>query len=124
MADLVKRVVGMPGETIQGRDGHIYINGKLLPEPYLPADVQSKDFGPVKVPANSYFMLGDNRQYSNDSTVWGPANRNLFVGPVEATIWPLNRLDLPGWIWIIPIALAMGGIVYLVVRSRGKRSAA
>jgi signal peptidase I len=122
MSDLVKRVVGLPGETIQGKDGRIYINGELLPEPYLPADVQSKDFGPVKVPANSYFMLGDNRQYSNDSTVWGPANRDLFVGPVEATIWPLNRLDIPGWIWVIPVALAMGGIVYLLVRSRGKRS--
>lgn len=121
MADLVKRIVGMPGETIQGRGGHVYINGKVLAEPYLPPDVQSKDFGPVKVPANSYFMLGDNRQYSNDSTVWGPANRNLFVGPVFATIWPLDRLDIPGWIWIIPIALAVGGVVYLLIRARSRR---
>jgi signal peptidase I len=124
MADLVKRIVGMPGETIQGRDGHIYIDGKLLSEPYLPSSVQSKDFGPVKIPANSYFMLGDNRQYSNDSTVWGPANRNLFVGPVFATIWPLNRVDIPGWIWIIPLALAIGGIVYLVVRTRDRGATA
>jgi signal peptidase I len=122
MADLVKRVVGLPGETIQGKDGHVYIDGQQLAEPYLPPDVRSKDFGPMTVPANSYFMLGDNRQYSNDSTVWGPANRDLFVGPVEATIWPLNRLDVPGWIWVIPIALALGGIVYLVVRSRERRA--
>lgn len=123
MADLVKRIVGLPGETIQGRDGHVYIDGKLLPEPYLPPGVQSKDFGPVQIPANSYFMLGDNRQYSNDSTVWGPANRNLFVGPVFATIWPLNRLDIPGWVWVIPIALAIGGVGYLVIRSRERRTA-
>src|SRR6476469_7249099 len=71
MDDLVKRVIGMPGETIEGKDGHVYINGKLLPEPWLDANVQSKPFAPVHVPANSYFMLGDNRQYSNDSTVWG-----------------------------------------------------
>ncbi|MGZ4677758.1 MAG: signal peptidase I [Acidimicrobiia bacterium] len=118
MSDLVKRIVGLPGETIQGRDGQIYIDGKVLPEPYLPADVKSKDFGPVKIPANSYFMLGDNRQYSNDSTVWGPANRDLFVGPVFAGIWPLDRLDVPGWVWGIPVALGLAGVVYLVVRRR------
>jgi signal peptidase I len=122
MSDLVKRIVGLPGETIQGRDGHVYINGKLLPEPYLPTDVRSKDFGPSIVPANSYFMLGDNRQFSNDSTVWGPANRKLFVGPVFATIWPLDRVDIPGWIWMIPIALLIGGLAYLLIRRR-ERSA-
>lgn len=118
MADLVKRIVGMPGETIEGRNGQIYIDGKVLAEPYLPADVRSKDFAPVKIPANSYFMLGDNRQYSNDSTVWGPANGDLFVGPVSVTIWPLDRIDVPGWVWIIPIALAAGGLVYLTLRRK------
>jgi signal peptidase I len=118
MDDLVKRIVGLPGETIQGRDGHIYINGKRLAEPYLDASVQSKTFGPVHVPANSYFMLGDNRQFSNDSTVWGPANRNLFVGPVFVTIWPLDRIDVPGWVWLVPIAAAGGALVYLGTRRR------
>jgi signal peptidase I len=118
MDDLVKRIVGMPGDTIEGKDGHIYINGNLLAEPYLDANVQSKTFGPVKVPAHSYFMLGDNRESSNDSTVWGPASRDLFVGPVFATIWPLDRIDIPGWIWCIPVALLLGAVVYLVVRRR------
>ena len=118
MADLVKRIVGMPGETIEGRSGQIYINGKVLAEPYLPADVRSKDFAPVKVPANSYFMLGDNRQFSNDSTVWGPANGNLFVGPVFVTIWPLDRVDVPGWVWGIPIVLGVGGLAFLVLRKK------
>jgi signal peptidase I len=118
MDDLVKRIVGMPGETIEGRDGHIFINGRRLREPYLDADVQSKTFGPVQVAANSYFMLGDNRQFSNDSTVWGAANRDLFVGPVFVTIWPLDRIDVPGWIWVIPIAVGIGGVAYFVVRRR------
>ena len=118
MDDLVKRIVGLPGDTIQGRDGRIYINDTLLDEPYLPASVQSKVFGPEKVPANSYFMLGDNRQVSRDSTVWGPANQDLFVGPVFVTIWPLNRIDVPGWVWGIPIALLVGCILYAVLRRR------
>ncbi len=118
MDDLVKRIVGMPGDTIEGRDGRIFINGSLLAEPYLDPGVQSKTFGPEKVPANSYFMLGDNRQSSNDSTIWGAANRDLFVGPVFSTIWPLNRLDIPGWLWGVPIAVAVGCIGFVAFRRR------
>ena len=118
MDDLVKRIVGLPGDTIEGRDGHVYINGALLPEPYLPSSIQSKTFPPQKVPANSYFMLGDNRQVSRDSTVWGPANRDLFVGPVSVTIWPLTRIDVPGWLWGVPIAVGIGGLVYFLLRRR------
>ena len=118
MDDLVKRIVGLPGETIEGRDGHIYIDGTILNEPYLPAGVTSPPFSAVKVPANSYFMLGDNRQLSNDSHIWGPANKDLFVGPVFVTIWPLDRIDVPGWIWGIPIAIAVGSIVFFVFRKR------
>ncbi len=118
MDDLVKRIVGLPGDTIEGRDGRIYINGALLPEPYLAASVQSKTFPESKVPANSYFMLGDNRQVSKDSTVWGPASRDLFVGPVFVTIWPLNRIDVPGWLWGLPIAIGLGGLAFFVIRRR------
>lgn len=89
--DLVKRVVGLPGETIEGRDGQIYINGQLLPEPFLPAGTQSRTFGPVKVPAHQYFMLGDNRQYSKDSTYFGPIERKAMIGRAFLRIWPLNR---------------------------------
>lgn len=118
MDDLVKRIVGLPGETIEGHDSHIYIDGKVLDEPYLPVGLQSTTFPAVKVPANSYFMLGDNRQFSNDSTHWGPANRDLFVGPVFVTIWPLDRIDVPGWLWGIPIAIALGSGIYLILRRR------
>ena len=118
MDDLVKRVVGLPGETIEGRDGRILINGHIIKEPYLPAGLRSTTFAAQKVPANSYFMLGDNRQFSNDSTHWGPANRNLFVGPVFMTIWPLDRIDVPGWMWGIPIVLILGTGAYFVLRRR------
>jgi signal peptidase I len=99
---LVKRVVGLPGETIQGKDGRIYINGKPLPESYLPPTVQSKTFGPEQIPAGSYFMLGDNRQNSEDSAYFSSAvNKKYFVGPVELTFWPVNRLVVPGVVWLV-----------------------
>lgn len=92
--DLVKRVVGLPGETIEGRDGRILINGTVIEEPFLPAGLQSRTFGPVKVPPKSYFMLGDNRPFSKDSTYFGPIEGKTFVGRVFVRIWPLNRLNL------------------------------
>ena len=118
MDDLVKRVVGLPGNTIEGRDGRIFINGRVLNEPYLPAGLRSTTFAAQKVPANSYFMLGDNRQFSNDSTHWGPASRDLFVGPVFMTIWPLDRIDVPGWLWGVPGVLLLGSVAYFVLRRR------
>ncbi len=90
--DLVKRVVGLPGETLEGRgDGHVYINGRMLSEPYLHG-VPSKTFGPVQIPAHSYYVLGDNRQASKDSTVFGPISRSKIVGRVFVRIWPINHL--------------------------------
>lgn len=90
--DLVKRVIGLPGDTVEGRGGHIYIDGRLLKESYLPAGTESKTFGPEHVPAHSYFVLGDNRPSSKDSTVFGPISRSLIVGRVFVRIWPLSRL--------------------------------
>lgn len=90
--DLVKRVIGLPGDTVQGRGGHIYIDGRLLKEPYLPAGTESKVFGPYTVPAHEYYVLGDNRPTSKDSTVFGPIRRSLIVGRVFVRIWPLGRL--------------------------------
>jgi signal peptidase I len=90
--DLVKRLVGLPGDSIEGKDGKIYINGRALSEPYLPKGTQSRTFGPQKVPPNSYFMLGDNRQYSKDSTFFGPIKRSDFIGRVFMRIWPASHL--------------------------------
>ncbi|MCU1456256.1 MAG: signal peptidase [Actinomycetia bacterium] len=90
--DLVKRVVGLPGETIEGRGGHIYIDNKQLAEPYLPKGVQSRVFPAEKIPPGHYYVLGDNRQNSKDSTYFHAINGNLIVGRVFLRIWPLNRI--------------------------------
>ena len=92
--DLVKRVVGLPGETIEGRDGRIYIDGEVLEEPFLPPGTQSRTFGPVEVPPGHYFMLGDNRQFSKDSTYFGPIPRSSMIGRVFVRIWPIGRIGL------------------------------
>jgi signal peptidase I len=90
--DLVKRVIALPGETVEGRDNHIYINGKLLEEPYLPAGTMTTSFSPRKIPANSMWVMGDNRTESRDSRYFGPIKESSVVGRVFLRIWPLNRL--------------------------------
>ncbi|MGH9024386.1 MAG: signal peptidase I, partial [Acidimicrobiia bacterium] len=92
--DLIKRVIGLPGETVEGREGHIYVNDRLLAEPYLPGNVQSKVFGPEKIPPGRYWMLGDNRQNSQDSTYFGTVDGATIVGRAFVRWWPLGRLGL------------------------------
>ena len=90
--DLVKRVIGLPGETVSAHGGHVYINGGELKESYLPRDAQTSDFAPVKIPANSYWVMGDNRGNSRDSRVFGVIAKHNIVGRVFIRIWPLSRL--------------------------------
>ena len=67
--DFIKRIIGLPGETIEGKEGLVYIDGKPLEEPYVKDKIDS-DFGPYVVPENGYFMMGDNRNNSEDSRYW------------------------------------------------------
>jgi signal peptidase I len=90
--DLIKRVIGLPGESVEGRDGKVFIDGRVLKEPYLRKGQQSKAFGPVTVPANSFYVLGDNRLDSKDSTFFGPIKKSEIIGRAFVRIWPLRSL--------------------------------
>ena len=92
--DLVKRVVGLPGDVVSGRGGHVYIDGKRLPETYLPDGVTTSTFGSRRVPKNSYWVMGDNRGNSKDSRVFGFITKKQIVGRVFLRIWPLTRIDI------------------------------
>jgi signal peptidase I len=90
--DLVKRVIGLPGDTIEARDGHIYIDDHLLSEPYLPKGTITDGLPRQTVPANSYFMMGDNRGASSDSRVFGPIKRSAIIGRAFVRMWPFTHL--------------------------------
>jgi signal peptidase I len=90
----VKRLVALPGETWEERDGFIYINGKKLVEPYVRPDRRdsSTSYPPRQIPKGAYFMMGDNRTQSCDSREWGPVPRENIIGEVFAVYWPPNRI--------------------------------
>ncbi len=92
--DLIKRVVGLPGETIEGRAGTIYIDDKPLDEDYLPPDVRSREFPPEKVPEHRYWVLGDNRQDSRDSTFFKSIDEDSIIGRAFVRIWPPKAFGL------------------------------
>jgi signal peptidase I len=105
VADLVKRVIGLPGETISLQDGSVYIDGRLLPEPYLPSEVRTDTYPgpsangyslhhPYRIPAGDVFVMGDNRPDSCDSRYWGPIKESTIVGQVDFRIWPLSRIGV------------------------------
>jgi len=108
---LLKRVIGLPGDTLSLHDDRVYVNGKLLNEPYLrlpdgsltptspapnygtPSDPWSLE-QPYTVPAGRYFVMGDNRTKSDDSRYWGTVPRSAVIGRVFAVYWPLSRIKI------------------------------
>lgn len=93
--DLVKRVIGLPGDTVEARNGSVFINGAKLNEPYLPAATQTTNLRTIVVPVDEYFMMGDNRDVSFDSRFWGTIKRADVIGEVFFRFWPPGRV---GWI--------------------------
>ena len=93
--ELIKRVIGLPGETVEARSNHIYIDGRLLVEPYIaPApEYSTTDFGPVRVPKGDVWVMGDNRQDSEDSRYFGAVRETTVVGRAVIRIWPLDHLS-------------------------------
>lgn len=91
----IKRVIGLPGDRVQVKNGTVYINGEALDEPYI-HEPHTYNWGPARVPANDYFVLGDNRNVSYDSHMWPDpwVPRNEIVGRAVLAYWPLNDLHL------------------------------
>ncbi len=97
--DYIKRVIGVPGDTVLLKNGKVYINNKLLDESkYLKPDIQTlggaflPDNKPLKIPPDKYFVLGDNRMFSSDSREWGLVDRSLIVGKSAFIYWPPGKM--------------------------------
>ena len=88
----IKRIVALPGETVEIRQGLVYVNGNWLPEPYVPSQYcDLSDFGPLKVPSDSYFVMGDHRNSSNDSRAFGTVATRLIHGRAVLAYWPVSH---------------------------------
>jgi signal peptidase I len=88
----IKRVIALPGETVEIRRGVVYVNGREIAEPYVPpqyADVS--DYGPATLPTGSYFVMGDHRISSNDSRVFGPVAAQYIYGRAVFAYWPVDH---------------------------------
>jgi signal peptidase I len=106
--DLVKRVIGLPGDVVEARDDggnvcdtedlskqcHIYVNDRRLDEPYLPDGTTTVNLPPTKIPAGHYFMMGDNRTASRDSRYFGTIANSALIGRVFVRIWPPKSIGL------------------------------
>lgn len=89
---LIKRVIGLPGETVEVKDGKVYIDGRPLEEPFLAGDTRPGRHGRVVVPPLHVYVMGDNRDHSNDSRSFGPVAIDNIVGRAWISYWPLEDL--------------------------------
>jgi signal peptidase I len=88
----IKRVVGLPGETVEIRQGRVWVDGRLLDEPYVPPRfTDGNSFAPVRVPPEHFFVLGDHRNSSNDSRVFGTVPITQIYGKAVFAYWPVER---------------------------------
>jgi signal peptidase I len=91
---LVKRIVGLAGDTIEVSNGKLFINSKEWKEPYTDVEIQDGNYGPVVVPAGEFFVMGDNRHHmeSTDSRIFGSVSEKLIKGKAQFVMWPLNKI--------------------------------
>ena len=90
-SDLIKRVIGLPGESVEVRDETVFIDGIALDEPYAIWDGPSPDFGPQVVPDGEVFVMGDNRNHSRDSRVFGTVPEQRIIGRAFVILWPFSN---------------------------------
>ena len=90
-ADLIKRVIGLPGETVEIRDNMVLIDGVAIDEPYLSEITRTSRMDALTIPEDEYFVMGDNRRRSLDSRSFGTVSRNEIVGKAFVIIWPTSR---------------------------------
>ena len=89
----IKRTIGEPGQEVSVKNGKVYINQKLLDEKYI-AEPPNYQWGPKQVPQNELFVMGDNRNNSNDSHIWGFLPKENVIGRAFFRFWPLNRIGI------------------------------
>jgi signal peptidase I len=87
--DLIKRVIGLPGDVVEGRGGNLIRNGKRVDEPYLRPGTFTSDFKKVRIKPDHYWVMGDNREDSADSRSFGQIDRSVLVGRAVLTVWPV-----------------------------------
>lgn len=98
--EYIKRIIGLPGDTVRVLNGKVWINGQVLKEEYLPSDYTTnpgsylREGKPVIVPQGEYIVMGDNRPHSHDSREFGPIPKENIVGRAFFRYWPLDRLGL------------------------------
>jgi signal peptidase I len=86
--DLIKRVIAVAGDRVEGHDGRVYVNGKAIDEPYLTNETITSDFSPTTVPEGSIWVMGDNRGASGDSRRFGPVSVDEVIGKAIVIVWP------------------------------------
>ncbi|NEP41330.1 MAG: signal peptidase I, partial [Okeania sp. SIO2H7] len=90
----IKRIIGLPGQTIDIKNGRVFIDDRPLKEDYIAEPPNYLWQGPVKIPENQYFVMGDNRNNSNDSHIWGFLPKKNIIGRTIFRFWPFDRIGL------------------------------
>ena len=89
----IKRIIGMPGDTVEVREGLVYVNGKALAEEYIDPDfIDPRSYGPTYVDPGYYYVLGDHRNQSNDSRMWGLVPERYIYGKAVFRYWPVSKI--------------------------------